>query len=320
MGRPEISVIISARNERRTVREAIASLLDQTFKPFEIIFIDDASTDGTAERVESFKDKRIHILRRNASEGLTANLRMACRRARGRFLARMDADDVSEPERLSVLFRIMDESPDLGFAASRAHVIDERGRRIGFLGAAVEGKKLNMGLLACNVIVHGSAMIRAEALANAGGYRVAFRFAQDYDLWLRLAEKWRGCVLGDVLYNWRLRKGSIGSSRRAEQMLFADLARNLARERTIHGREITDLDSTAANILRGHRPSGFRNLYRTEQLLWAATLYAGSAYRAAFATTMGLLKRDPASPAVWRFLWDKYARVMLSNFIAKGKG
>jgi len=313
MAEVEISVIISARNERKYVREAIASVLNQTFKRFEIVFIDDASDDGTAELVESFGDERIRLFRREKAAGLTANLRMACERARGRFLARMDADDLSEPNRLEVLFDLMDGDPELAFAASRARIIDERGAHIGFLGRAVGDGEMRANLLVSNVVVHGSAMIRATALEDVGGYRAEFRLAQDYDLWLRLAEKWRGRVIGDVLYGWRLRGDAVGASRRAEQILFADLARRLACERAANGRELTDVESAAEQVTKHVHPAGFRRLYRHEQLLWAQTLYAGGAYRAAWSVLLALLKLEPASPPVWKFLWDKFARVALAK-------
>jgi len=314
---PEISVIMSARNERRYVTEAVRSLISQTLPSLEVLFVDDASSDGTPDLVEALADPRIRVIRRNRSHGLTENLNMALALSRGRLVARMDADDLSDPARLEKLVALLGADPRLGFVSSRAHFIDENGQRLGIMGREVSGDKLAPGLLESNLLVHGAAVVRREALEASGGYRSQFRYAQDYDLWLRLAEKWCGAVAAEVLYSYRLRRGAISAAKRKQQFLYARLARRLARERRKFGIEKTDLGKAAALIERGVVPRQFRAEFLAWQLLWARSLYAGGAYRMALRQLAAVLRENPASPEAWGFVWRRYACNLFDWLAAK---
>jgi len=305
---PEISVIMSAHNERRYIGTALESLLNQSMADFEVIIIDDASADGTAELIEKFRDSRIRVFRKNKNAGLTANLNFAASHARSGLLARMDADDVSEPRRFEMQLKALNENPEIAFMGSRCYLIDANGRTLGILGRKIGPEEFCDEIRLSNLFVHGSVIIRKSAFNDVGGYRTAFRFSQDYDLWLRLCEKHKGACLENIFYCWRMHKGAVSSLRRITQLQYSELARKLAAERSKFGNEITDLDAAAHDIESGRGRVGFKRVYVNEQIIWARTLYASGAFKSAANVLLALLKQAPANPAIWKMVWEKYGR------------
>ena len=235
MGRCRVSVIMAVYNGERYVREAVDSILNQTFTDLEFIIVDDGSTDRTDRILNTYDDPRIVRVRNEENIGLTRCLNKGLTLARGRYIARQDADDVSVPERLQMQVDFLDGHPEVALVGTSKIEIDDQGNSIKFGRVSCDDAALRRCLPRVNSFVHGSVLLRRGALKQVGGYRPIFSCTQDYDLWIRIAERYRVANLEQGLYAWRCHHGSISLTRRAEQVGYADLARELALERYLKG-------------------------------------------------------------------------------------
>ena len=240
---PKISVVLAVYNGERHLEDSLRSILSQSFADFELIVVDDGSTDGTPEILLALRrsDPRAVVVRQE-NRGLTASLVRGIGLSRGTYIARQDADDISMPGRFDRQIAYLDAHPSAAALGTSADVIDESGAIIGCLTAACGAQAVRRGLLTHRKSpVHGSMMMRKGALESAGGYREAFRMCQDYDLWLRLSSRFEIDNLSDVLYQWRLDPQSIYATRRATQLKYHGIAAAFARERAADGGDSYDL-------------------------------------------------------------------------------
>jgi len=226
--RPTVSVVMSVFNDERYLPEAAQSILLQEGVTFEFVVVDDGSTDRSAEILAALgaRDGRMHVIRR-PNEGLTAALIRGCEAARGRYIARQDADDLSLPGRLARLARRLDEDPRLVFVSSWAQRIGPEGEVFGEIRRPADPEEATRLLLDANTGPpgHGSVMFRADAYRKVGGYRPQFYYGQDGDLWLRLAEHGLLAYEQEVLYAYRYTPDGISTARRPIQRRFGRLAR-----------------------------------------------------------------------------------------------
>jgi len=197
---PTISVIMSVYNGERYVARALFSILAQSFSDFEVIVVDDGSGDATADIVTSIRDDRIRLVRQENS-GITKSLNRAILLARGKWVARHDADDFSIFNRFEVQLRYLDQHPDVGILGSNCFIQPER---VGVVNEIYDYPQNHEEIMAVfttyNPIVHGAIMIdRALLLAN-GGYNEKYRYVQDYELWSRLLMQTRTANLQTPLY------------------------------------------------------------------------------------------------------------------------
>ncbi len=190
---PRVSVVMAARNESGVIERAIESILKQTLKDWELIVVDDGSSDGTATLVERYGEPRIRLFR-EPRRGLPGALNVGITEARSRFVARQDADDVSLPDRLARQARFLDEHGDVAVVGARWVEIGPHGRALAARTPFVHGC-LNEALVRFNPIVHTAAMFRRSAAVAVGMYDESFPYAADYDLWLRIE------VAGFTLWN-----------------------------------------------------------------------------------------------------------------------
>ena len=246
-----ISVVMPVRNAERTLQESIDSILGQTRRDFELIAIDDGSIDrsGAILGEAAAADARVLVITQ-AHHGLTGTLNRGLALARGAYVARQDADDVSAPERFERQSRWLDARPALAAAGTATVMIDERGSPIGPYTARFGPAAVRQGLLSLAATpMHGSLMFRRECLAAVGGYREAFVTSQDYDLCLRLAERFDIDNVPDPLYRWRLNADSIYGRRRERQLRYAGIARTFASERARRGSDsYALLEQSAGNL------------------------------------------------------------------------
>ncbi|MCG2689969.1 glycosyltransferase, partial [Candidatus Parcubacteria bacterium] len=209
--RPLVSVVMATCNGERFLRLAVESILNQTLKEFEFLIVDDRSTDGTLQILKEFalKDKRIKIIENTVNFGLTKSLNKALLLAQGKYIARMDDDDISEPTRLEKQFKFMEAHSDFALMGCLAEVINERGEVIGEKHLALDYKALKKKLLFNNQLVHSSWFLRRSVLDNVGFYNEEFKKAQDYELLLRIASKYPVSNLEERLIQWRKRGDSL---------------------------------------------------------------------------------------------------------------
>jgi glycosyltransferase involved in cell wall biosynthesis len=207
---PLVSVCMPVYNGERFVAGAIESILSQTLEEFEFLILDDGSTDGSLGIMRRYaeRDARIRVISR-ANTGIVGALNEMIGEARGELIARMDADDVSRPDRFERQVRYLKENPDCVLVGSRVLVIDSDGDPLVVLPTPLSHEEIENGLLNFRgqLIHHPSTMIRLRSLLEIGGYRPECREAEDLDLFLRLAEIGRIANLAEPLLNYREHSG-----------------------------------------------------------------------------------------------------------------
>lgn len=211
---PEISIIMSVFNGGKYLNEAVDSILSQSFNDFEFIIINDCSTDNTDEILKDYSsDPRIKTLTKEQNKGLLGfveNLNIGLNLAQGKYIARMDADDISSPERLKKQFEFLESHPNIFLVGSSAEKIDENGDLIGYFKAEDSEDKLKKKMLKWNYIYHPTIMFR-----NVSGlfYRDKFRGCEDYDFYLRsLSEGKKLINIDEPLLKYRILKTSVSRS------------------------------------------------------------------------------------------------------------
>ncbi len=210
---------MSVHNGEAYLKACIDSILGQTFDDFEFIIVDDASADATAVLLDEYTraDIRVRLVTNKENLGLTKSLNIAIRKAQGEYIARMDADDISFPERFEKQVDFLDKNPEYGVVGAWAKVIDEKGEIIDEFAWETDSKTLKRNLIKWNPIIHSLAMIRKSVLDDAGLYDENFRYAQDYELWFRISRLSKMANIPDFLMSYRVSGKSITSSKNHEQ-------------------------------------------------------------------------------------------------------
>jgi glycosyltransferase involved in cell wall biosynthesis len=216
---PTISVVMPVYNSQGYLAAAVESILAQTFSEFELVAVDDGSTDGslaTLERLAS-GDTRIRIISR-PNTGIVGALNDGLTAARGELVARMDADDVAMPDRFERQLHHLSAHPDCVAVGSAVLRIDPDGDPICIQPWALAHEEIDRLLLAGGGgLAHPTAMIRTAAIRQVGGYRREYEWVEDKDLWLRLAEIGRLANLPEPLLKYRLHENSVCWQRENEQ-------------------------------------------------------------------------------------------------------
>lgn len=209
---PAISVVIPARNAARYLAAALESLAAQTFVDFEIVAVDNGSTDRTAEILHRWAERepRLRLLS-VARPGLAAALNHGIEAARAPLIARLDADDIALPERLMRQALVFAEQPELGLLGSAVDLIDRRGRKIGERHHPLSDGELRRFQRDGSGFVQSTVMFRRDAYDRAGGYRRGLNCAEDYDLWLRMSEVTVIANLPEILVRYRIHRASMSS-------------------------------------------------------------------------------------------------------------
>jgi glycosyltransferase involved in cell wall biosynthesis len=227
---PIVSVVTAAYNVEAYAAEAVESILGQSFRDFEFLIIDDGSTDGTLAVLRRYaeQDSRIRLWSRQ-NLGIVASANELIDRARGEFIARIDADDVAMPDRLECQVNHLRDHPQCLAVGSQALLIDPEGDPLctWFTSQARGG-----------LICHGTSMIRRHALIEVGKYNPRFPLASDLDLFLRLAEHGRLDNIPKTLLKYRMHLGSVSHREPRRQM---DLAREIMLE-ALRRRNLAETD------------------------------------------------------------------------------
>ncbi len=224
---PEVTVLLSVFNAERYLNEAIDSILTQTFTDFEFIIIDDGSSDRSLQILQQYaqQDSRIQLVARE-NRGLVSSLNEGLALAKAPFIARMDADDVSYPDRLSKQVDFLINHPDFAAIGCKVRLIDEDSDPLRLFSLETTHREIDAAHLQGQggAIAHAAAMFRKDKLNFIGRFRSEFTHAEDLDLWLRLAEVGQLGNLPDVLYDYRQHLQSVGHKYRAEQINSANNA------------------------------------------------------------------------------------------------
>jgi len=209
---PLVSIVMSAYNALSFVCEAIESILNQTFRDFEFLIVNDGSTDGTEAVLARYEklDKRIRVLSQE-NRGLISSLNRGCGMARGRYIARMDADDISLPTRLEKQVQHMERHSEIGVLGTWVGVICEKGTLLRTWEVPASPMILMWSLLFRSGLVHPSVIMRRDIITSLGFYRSEALHVEDYDLWARASNVTLLRNLPEILYLYRIWEGSICS-------------------------------------------------------------------------------------------------------------
>lgn len=226
MSAPAVSVVMGVFNGASSLDAAAASILAQEGVALELIVVDDGSTDETPAILARLAaaDARVRVLRQEKA-GLTLALIRGCAAAAGRYIARQDADDVSLPDRLAAQAALLDGDASLSFVSCWAEMIGPRGETLQIQERPADPEAATRLLLESRVGPpgHGSVMLRRSSYEQVGGYRPAFYYAQDSDLWLRLGAVGRVAYVPRVLYRYGISENSLSGRLHAAKLPYARL-------------------------------------------------------------------------------------------------
>lgn len=179
-----ITVLMSVFNGEKFLREAIDSILAQTFHDFEFVIYDDCSTDQTPDIIQSYKDSRIVYRRNTVNRGLTCNLAEGVALSNSQYIARMDADDIAYPKRLETQLQWMDEHPDIAILGSAVNYFNKTPGDNGIAPQPQDDATIKATLFISFTLMHPSIMIRRQTLINHGvNYNTEYRYSQDHALY-----------------------------------------------------------------------------------------------------------------------------------------
>ena len=187
----KVSIVLSAYNSEKFLKQALESIINQSYQDFEFIIFDDASKDSTKKIIQNFaiKDSRINPVYNDVNKGLTVNLNKAISLAKGEYIARMDADDIAFSSRIEKQVKFLDDHREIDLVGSAAFDINEAGEEIQLR----KSPKLHDDIIAllpkANPITHSTVMFRKKSFAVIGYYNEAYRTTQDYEMWFRAAGK-----------------------------------------------------------------------------------------------------------------------------------
>ncbi len=256
---PRVSVVMAVHNGERFVDDAIASILGQTYDDFELVVVDDGSTDATHRIVESLAaaDERIRV-HTQQNVGYAETLNVGWRLARGEYIAVLDADDLAEPGRLARHVAYLDDHPEVGVVGGSLLLVTDDGRPFYVAVYPASAAEVAEALKTQCALGHTATLMRRSILEELGGYRSGVPQAEDYDLWLRVSEHYPIVNLPDIVGRYRIHdtNASHGIRRSAESMLL--------------------VQADAAERRGEPRPAGDEHLAEAELTfaLWRAEIYA----------------------------------------------
>ena len=195
---------MSVYNGQPYVKEAVKSILNQSYKNFEFIIVNDASTDGTLKYLKSLKDKRIKIINNPKNLGLAASLNKAIRQSKGVYIARMDADDICLPNRLASQLGYLEHNPDVSLCGCWVDLINNNGKVIGEKKYPIGDRQIKKALKWYQPIVHPTFFAKSEFYKQLNGYNENFDYAEDYELLARSIKKYKLANIPEKLLLWRL--------------------------------------------------------------------------------------------------------------------
>lgn len=226
---PKISVILAAYNAEATIAEAVASILNQTHTDFELIIVNDGSTDRTLSVIQSITDSRITLINNSQNLGLVKSLNIGITQAQGEYIARHDADDLSHPDRFTKQIQHLQTHPSIALLGTSRQTLLANGKT-----RTDKPKKLYPSftdMLKTNCFVHGSVMIRKSVLAQLGGYDQRFLSSEDYELFLRITQQHTAANLEQPLYTIRRHADRLTQQATDNLILYRLLAKQHALEK-----------------------------------------------------------------------------------------
>ena len=229
---PAISVVMSVFNGETFLVDALESILKQTFTDFEFVIIDDGSTDRTPEILSEYakRDERVRVYS-HENTGRAESLNRGIALAKAPLIARMDADDIAFPRRLEQQCEFMKVHPEIGLLGGAIELVTSTRRRFGVDIPPLKDDELRTAMARCNPFRHPTVIMRKETVLDSGGYRKPLLDADDYDLWLRMAERTQIANLPQILLSYRVHANQVSVRNMTHQALCCWAARTAATAR-----------------------------------------------------------------------------------------
>ncbi|MBS7562852.1 glycosyltransferase [Mucilaginibacter sp. Bleaf8] len=204
---PKISVILPVYNTELYIKEAVDSILNQTFKDFELLVINDASTDNTLHILQQINDDRLKIINNETNLKVVKSLNKGLDLAQGEYIARMDADDIAHPQRFEKQLRFFETNPDVDFVGSWVQTF---GSESNVMKAATEHDHIKVRLFFLNPIFHPAVMFKKQSF-NVNGYRFDERFtnAEDYGMWVKAIDTLKFANVPEILLKYRVHNNNV---------------------------------------------------------------------------------------------------------------
>lgn len=213
---PQISVIMPVYNSNQFLEESISSILNQTYKKFELLIIDDGSKDQSLRTIKTFKDSRIRLISHKTNRGIVDSLNEGIAMSRGEYIIRMDADDISLPNRFETQVNFMKNNPKVGVCGSWIEVF---GKYNYIWKTPVTDSEIKLKLFFESAIAHPSVCIRKSVLVNNNlRYDSKFQYAEDYMLWYKISKVSLLANIPKVLLKYRTHRAQIGSRLKTKQV------------------------------------------------------------------------------------------------------
>jgi glycosyltransferase involved in cell wall biosynthesis len=320
MKNPKVTVLMSVYNGEKYLQEAIDSILGQTFKDFEFLIINDGSTDNTAEILESYNNPRIKIINNEKNIGLTKSLNKGLKLARGEYIARQDADDISLSTRFKEELKFFEKNSNVALVGTDYFLINEKDEIIHTVNCFIENSKLKEKLLEGNQFGHGSIMFKKECVEKVGMYREEFKFAQDFDFTLRISEEFDVANIPKSLYKWRINIDSVSVKKKSLQDKYALLAIEMAKERRHSGKDKLqslnkkEIDKFLDELISNTKIQDKRKI--TEgYCFWSRVLFCGKDYKGAFKLLFKSFIIYPLNKETWLLAFKDLAILLFPKSI-----
>ena len=287
-----VSVNLVVHNDSKYLGEAIESVISQTFKDFELVIIDDGSTDETPKIIKSFSDKRIKLFR-IPHLGQTKARNKAISKSSSPYIAIIDADDIWKKNKLEEQIEFIKNNPEIDVLGTKAKIIDANGNEIGFIDTPLTDSEIKKTLSERNCFVHPSVLVKRKSIIQAGLYRPQFISSQDYDLWLRIMDKGgKFSVINKYLVYYRIHPNSISISNKRKQKYFAELAKLCHKARLSKEKEPLD-------IVNGFLPSTPKKSKALYYLALSGLNLKNKSYREAKKNAILAILRNPFLLKAW---------------------
>jgi glycosyltransferase involved in cell wall biosynthesis len=259
-----VSVLLPVKNGVPFIAQALESLLQQSLEGFELIVVNDGSTDRTAEVLQHYaRDARVTVLHLATSVGVPAALNLAMARAAGSYFARQDADDLSAGGRLGAQCSYLDRNPDVWLVGTQGTIVDDRGVIRGRSSFPLTGDRIVEDILAGQTpFFHGSWMFRRRCLEEVGGYNELFFGTEDKDYLLRISEHGAIANVNEFLYQYRTHGGAVTSANLGKRAFLRRVIVTLYRQRQQGGVDALGLRRAGCLRLGQVRKTAWESLRR----------------------------------------------------------
>ncbi len=218
---PIVSIVMSTYNDERYISKAIKSVVNQTYVNWEFIIINDNSSDKTEYIIFSIlkSDPRLVYIKNKKNLGLTANLNKGIKKAKGKYIARIDSDDIwTAKSKLNKQVKFLNSHLDYALIGTWAQVINENNQKLYVLKYPIDDKEIKKVILRENCFLHSSVLIRKEDLKDVGYYNSNNETSQDHELWLELGRRRKLCNIPQILIKYRLNSEGTSRTKRIKQL------------------------------------------------------------------------------------------------------